>query len=241
MKKKRFWFIHASSIFLLLSIILFFITIKHTTITLAEGDSIRSLQIFKQIHRNNHINLPIKLVKFKIQENAKSLTYISHVAISNQTFIIKVNKPLRWKGLTFYQRDWRLGIDKLTFSFEGKKYNVFETKKNQLVTHNNQIFYFYPTENVTTNQNIIYEWITKKKNSDEISEKGQFVFHPQKISKNEMYLFQKFKFRIIKQSFHFISVFDVYYKPLNLLVALSSILFLLALLFSLIRTKKNDI
>ena len=92
---------------------------------------------------------------------------------------------------------------------------------------------------MTTNQQVIYKWTLKDAQSGEILEHGSFLFHPDKPSAEEKYLVKKFGFRILKQSYSFVGFFDIYYKPLNFLIALTSVLFLTALFLSLLRIEKQ--
>jgi len=207
--------------FLAFSVIINFMTIKNYDFYLPEGESISSKNLDEQFKIHNEKEYIIKLNEFIIQKymkNKKTIqNYISKLTVNNDLKNIQVNNPLKIGNIKIYQKSYNLDIKEIKVIISKNEYKIDNKLKYIEIIEGETRFYITPVS--LEDKKMIYYYEITYNNK---SYKGKFI-------KNEIpSIITEFdkSFNIENEDFRNVSLLMATYKPFNILLAISSILFI---------------
>lgn len=148
-----------------------------------------------------------------------------------KTAVVEVSKPVRFYPYTVYQNSWAFYISDIVIEFDGAEYDLFSQNESPIITNDGNYFEFHPIG--YSNSNIIYEWNLISAVGERL-EKGNFS------SADELFIANKYKLFLIEENYIVNSILEVSYNPFGPYLAVSSVIFLLAMFLQFFRKKEID-
>lgn len=228
---------HIPFILLFFAVLIAFMTNRNVEYSLSVGEALNLNDLKKSLLFKEDMNIIIRLDDFKIERHSKKdrhvksykseVTVIKDKRTNNKTEsslikeLIEVNNPLKINNLKIHQKSWSLGIQEIRFEINHHELEITEQKDKIIKIKENQFFEIFPLDIIE--EKILYKWNIKDK-SGILLDSGIFK---NDIDAENKYPPKECDFKLVKEDFKLISIFEFTYRRANLFLTFAAVFFIL--------------